>query len=181
MENIVINIDENIILKSWQIDFAPDLFSLTDKNRKHLSPWLGWVPNLKDIRGSESFILDSIKKMENKFSLELGIWYKNKLIGCLGLHNISHINKKAGIGYWLDEDYQGKGIMTRSVKSLIDYSFKFLKLNRLEIFAAVMNDNSYSIAERLSFKKEGIARQYEVVSDKYLDYYQYSLLKSDLE
>ena len=177
MKNVVINVDENIKLKSWQPDSAAELFALVDKNRDYLLPWFPWVPFIKEVKNSQDFINSSLKEMENNLGLELGIWYQDKLVGCIGLHDFNLTNKRASIGYWLDKDHQGKGIMTKSVKALINFCFSELNLNRLAILTSTINSHSYSIAERLGFKKEGIIRQYEFINDHFSDCYQYSFLK----
>jgi len=175
--NLLVNPD--IQLKSWQIENAAELFTLTDKNREYLLPWLPWVPGVKEVADSVKFITTSLEEMEKGEGLELGIWYRNKLAGCLGLHALSRSNRRASIGYWLDADHQGKGIMTQSAKSLINYCFTVFDLNRLAIEAATENHPSYSLAERLGFTKEGVIRQYEIVNGCFLDYLLYSLLKSE--
>lgn len=179
MKQILIVVTPDIQLKSWSIEMASELFALSNKNRDYLSPWLPWVPMVKEITDSEKFINTSIIEMEEKRGLELGIWYKNKLVGCIGLHALSSSNRRASIGYWLDADFQGKGIMTRSVKAIVNYCFTELGLNRLAIEASTENQPSYSIAERLGFAKEGVARQFEFINGRFLDYILYSMLKSE--
>lgn len=179
MQPVTIPLNENIQLKSWDIKFAPELFVLTDKNRDHLAPWLIWVPETKEVADSAKFITRVLAEMDDDSSLELGLWYQDKLIGCIGLHALSFKNRRASIGYWLDSDFQGQGIMTQSVTSLINYCYSTLNLNRLHIQASTENPHSYSIPERLGFTKEGIARQFETINGRILDYIQYSLLKSE--
>ena len=87
-------------------------------------------------------------------------------------------NKKATIGYWLDKEHQGKGIMTRSVKILINFAFTELGLNRIQINCAPENTKSSSIPKRLGFTKEGITRQAEWIYDHFVDWEQYSLIKA---
>jgi ribosomal-protein-serine acetyltransferase len=174
-----ITVGSEIELRKWKLEYAPVSFALSDKNRQYLLPWLSWVPSVKTVKDSEKFIRTSLKAMEKDAGLELGIWYQNKLVGCLGLHALSMDNRRASVGYWLDQDHQGKGIMTQSVRALIDYCYGQMGLNRLEIKAAVDNKPSYSVAERLGFKKEGIARQYEVVNGRTPDYFVYSMLKAE--
>ena len=88
-------------------------------------------------------------------------------------------NKKTTIGYWLDKEHQGKGVMTRSVKILINFAFTELGLNRIQINCAPENTKSSSIPKRLGFTKEGIARQSEWLYDHFVDWEQYSLIKTD--
>ena len=52
-------------------------------------------------------------------------------------------------------------------------------LNRIVIKCAVGNERSRAIAEKLDFKKEGILRQAEWVNGKFLDLYQFSLLREE--
>lgn len=62
---------------------------------------------------------------------------------------INWSNKTAYIGYWLGEEFQGNGIMTKVAKTLTDYAFNELNLNKVEIRAAVENEKSRAIPERL--------------------------------
>jgi ribosomal-protein-serine acetyltransferase len=123
MQPVIIPVNENLQLKSWDIKSAPELFALTDKNRDYLAPWLPWAPFVKQIVDSENFINKSLGEMTNDKSMELGIWDKNKLVGCIGLHGLSLDNRRAAIGYWLDSDHQGQGIVTQSVTALINYCY----------------------------------------------------------
>jgi ribosomal-protein-serine acetyltransferase len=106
---------------------------------------------------------------------------KYVMIGRIGLYNVDLNNKSASIGYWLDKEWLGKGVITRSCKAVIDDAFKRLQLNRIEIRAAVENTKSQAIPEKLGFKKEGIIRQGEFVNDHFVDLYVYSLLREEWE
>jgi RimJ/RimL family protein N-acetyltransferase len=45
------------------------------------------------------------------------------LVGSIGLKNMDLINKKANLGYWIGEEYWGRGIATECVGLIIDYAF----------------------------------------------------------
>jgi len=179
MKGVTINVNKDIKLRSWKLKWAADLFRLVDKNRKYLRSWLPWVPGIKKVADSKKFIANSLKEQKKGIGLELSVWYKDKLVGCLGLHGLSKDNRRASIGYWLDSSYQGKGIMTGSVKALIDYSFRELNLNRIGIEIATKNTKSLAIAKRLNFVKEGVVREFELVNNRLLDNAVYSLLKRE--
>ena len=55
------------------------------------------------------------------------------------------------IGYWLGEQFQGKGIMTAACRVLVNYAFNEFKLHRVEIKCATGNTKSCAIPERLLF------------------------------
>jgi ribosomal-protein-serine acetyltransferase len=63
------------------------------------------------------------------------------------------------IGYWLAEDYQGRGIMTDCVRMLVDFCFNELDLNRVYITCGFGNKKSRAIPELLGFVQEGILQE----------------------
>ena len=69
--------------------------------------------------------------------------------------------------------------MTMAVQAVLDYSFSTLNLNRMVIRAAVKNQPSRAIPERLGFQHEGIAREAECLYDHFVDLAVYSILKED--
>ena len=79
------------------------------------------------------------------------------------------------------ENLQGKGIITKSCKALIDYCFSDLQLNRIEIKCGTENFKSKTIPEKLNFTKEGVIREGELLYDKFIDLNLYSLLKTDIK
>lgn len=110
----------------------------------------------------------------------LGIWYKGELAGSVGYHYFAWNTRRTEIGFWLGQDFGGKGIMTRSVRKLIEYGFNDLNLNRIEIRCAPGNSKSRRIPERLGFIKEGILRQVSTIHDGILvDMVVYGLLKDE--
>ena len=80
------------------------------------------------------------------------------------------------MGYWLDKEAQGTGLMTRSCSALLEHAFAELDLNRVEIRCAVDNARSRAIPERLGFRLEGQLRQAEWLYDRFVDHAVYGLL-----
>ena len=97
----------------------------------------------------------------------------------MGYNQIDRINNIGHIGYWLGQEYNGKGVMTKSVNELIEIGHIYYSLRRFDIRCAVENSRSRAIPERLGFKNEGIIRQAEKVYDNYFDHVVYGLLKSN--
>jgi len=74
------------------------------------------------------------------------------------------------IGYMLDRDYNGKGIMTEAVGLAVDYAFGTLKLHRIEAGVMPHNLGSMRVLEKAGFHKEGIARKNVKINGKWEDH-----------
>lgn len=171
--------NKEIELKQFLPADAETLFTLTDKNRMYLREWLTWLDKIESVKDTEVFIKNSYARAQGEKGADFGIYHNGVLVGAIGFHMIDKINKKTTIGYWLDEKYQGKGIMTAAVKILINFAFKDLELNRVQINCAVGNNKSSALPKKLGFKIEGIARQTEWLYDHFIDWEEYSLLSEE--
>ncbi|MGG3912226.1 GNAT family N-acetyltransferase [Peribacillus simplex] len=174
-------VDNQIRIELLQQQHKEELFELVDNNRGHLRKWLLWVDNRKSAEDFEPIIPIWITNYANNNGFDAGIRYNGELVGMIGLHFIDWKNKATSIGYFLSEEAQGNGIITKSVSSLVNYLFKDLDLNRIEIQVAVNNLKSISIPQRLGFVQEGIKRDGQWLYDHYEDLITFSLLKSDWE
>jgi ribosomal-protein-serine acetyltransferase len=173
------SVNNEIKLKILEPRFGEELYDLTNRNRNYLREWLPWVDATKSSDDTKGFIDFTLKQLGANNGFHCGIFYKDKIAGCIGFHNIDWGNKKTSIGYWLGAEYQGLGIMTIACKDLISHAFKELKLNRVEIRAGEHNLKSRAIPERLGFINEGIIRQAEWLYDHYIDHVIYGILSSD--
>lgn len=179
MDPIVIRVDAEITLKLHQVEYSEMLFNLIDGSRFHLRHWLGWVDNTRTVEDAKTYIENSLESYKNTGNFDLGIWYKEQLVGTVGIHDLKKISRNCALGYWLSEEFTGEGIMSRSVKALIDYLFKVWQLHRIEIQCGVKNVKSAAIAERFGFKFEGVAREAEWLYDHYHDLNVYSMLENE--
>ncbi|CAM3615157.1 GNAT family N-acetyltransferase [Flavobacterium gelidilacus] len=108
----------------------------------------------KTIEEAKKFILQINENIETNKSITWGITLKNepKIIGTICLWNFSEDNKTAEIGYDLEPKFQGKGIMSESLKSVLDYGFTTLNLDLIEAYTHQKNENSKTLLERNNFK-----------------------------
>ena len=172
-------IDKDLELKSFDPKFAEDVFSVTDSNRIYLREWLPWVDNTKSVNDTKSFLKSTAEAATKNSTYNFIIFYKEKVAGCVAQHAVDKDNSFTSIGYWLAQEFSGRGIMTKSCKKMIELSFQTQGVETIEIRAAVENKKSRAIPERLGFKLDGILRQKEWLYDHFVDHACYSLLKSE--
>lgn len=158
---------------------AQTLFNLVSSNKAFLSNWLSFPSVTNKPEDSKSFIQRSLFRFVNREGFWVGIWYKGILAGSVGFLYFDWKVKKTEIGYWLGEDYTGKGIMTSVCTAMVNYAFNELKLNKIEIKTAVENSKSAAVPKRLRFKHEGTIRADEVIGDILHDREVYGMLREE--
>ncbi|HJV15805.1 MAG TPA: GNAT family protein [Bacillales bacterium] len=172
-------IDENLSLKLIELKDAERVFELTDKSRNYLRKWLPWLDITTKVEDTKEFIQGCLTSYSLHKGMNTAILLDGEIVGIAGYNTINWSNKTAYIGYWLGEEYQGKGIMTKVSKALTNYAFTHLNLHKVEIRVATENKKSRSIPERLGFANEGCIRQAEWLYDHYVDHIIYGILADE--
>jgi ribosomal-protein-serine acetyltransferase len=176
-----INIDQDIELRLLEKQDAAELFLLIENNRAHLREWLPWLDSSVKEEDTANFIRMSLEKFYGNKAFETGIWYKGKIAGVIGLHEIDWPNEKTAIGYWIGKEYQGKGLITKACKAAIKHIFEELNLKRLEIRCATENLKSRAIPVRLGFTEEKVIEAAEFLYDRFVDHVLYSMTKENFQ
>jgi ribosomal-protein-serine acetyltransferase len=172
-------IDDRTRLRSLMLEDAPELFALIDASRPYLRRWLNWVDPTKSEGDIRTFIQGALNQTANGRGPVCCITHANAVVGICGFKPIDKLSKSAELGYWLAETAAGQGLMTRCVQTLIDYAFRELQLNRIELRAATGNGRSRGVAKRLGFTQEGILRDAEWLNDHFVDQFVYSILRRE--
>lgn len=107
----------------------------------------------KTITDAIKFIKELDGYLESNKSIAWGISLKNEpnIMGTICLWNFSEDKKTAEVGYDLGLDYQRKGIMSESLKSVLDYGFKKLNLDTIEAYTHKNNESSKILLEKNNF------------------------------
>jgi len=174
---MIIKVRENLELRVRVPEEAEESFAVIDKNREHLRKYLPWVDSTKSAEDIKQVIIKWQNAFEDKSEVVVGIYFDNKYAGNMGLHDINKNNNSAEIGYWLAENYQGKGIMTDCVRALTDYGFNELDLNRIFICCVTENRKSRAVPERLGYIQEGILQDGIRLYEIYHDVVMYGMVK----
>ncbi|HEX6994679.1 MAG TPA: GNAT family protein [Gammaproteobacteria bacterium] len=172
-------LDAEITLDLLAPRHAQELYDVVDRNREQLRPWMPWVDTTRSVDDIKAFIATTLSQVATDNGFHTAIRAHGRIVGIIGVHRIDWANKSTSLGYWLAQDAQGKGIMTRACTAYIDYLFGELQLHRIEIHCATENLRSRAIPERLGFASEGIARDAEWVNDRFVSHVVYSLLSSE--
>jgi ribosomal-protein-serine acetyltransferase len=174
-----LKLDEGLELRLLEERHAEAVFAVVDRNRAYLRQWLPWLDVSLSPDDTRNFIKESLGEFANGEGLLAGIWEREQVIGAISYDAIDRANRSLRIGYWLSSDHQGKGVMTKACRAMVDHAFDELGLNRVEIRCATGNARSRAIPQRLGFKQEGIQRQVEWLYDHFVDLVIYAMLAGD--
>ncbi|WP_347860829.1 GNAT family protein [Salimicrobium sp. PL1-032A] len=143
--------------------------------------WLGWLDHIESVEDSLNNIKARIKAFADNggYPESFAIIYNGEIAGTVGFNDVNKFNRIGVVGYWLGEKFQGNGIMTKAFESLIEYGFRELGLNRIEVSAAIDNKKSRALPEKLGFTQEGERRQAEWLYDRFVDHAFYGLLAEE--
>ena len=172
-------ISNEIALHPFVETDAAQIFAIVKSNYKHLRPFLQWVTPEYSLESAREFIEKSQKEIEENTNQVFGIFYQKSLVGAIGFVGFDWENKRTEIGYWIASDFEGKGIITKCCKYLVDYVFDELNMNRVEIRCATENNKSRAVPERLGFNLEGILRQSIWRHTRFFDMAIYAILAEE--
>jgi RimJ/RimL family protein N-acetyltransferase len=116
----------------------------------------------------------------NPANLILAIDVNGEAIGSIGVHFKSDVYRNnAELGYWLSEQFWGKGIITEAVKALIKYVFENYHIKR--IYACVFQNNTASIRvlEKCGFLREAVHKNAIIKKGVIMDEYIYTKFAED--
>ena len=118
-------------------------------------------------------------QIEAEDGFEGAIVVDGEIVGGAGFHAVDKLNRSTSIGYWLAVEAQGSGLMTATVRALLDHAFDAWELHRVVIEAVLDNARSRAIPERLGFTEEGVLREAKLIRGRYEDAALYAMLASD--
>ncbi len=179
LQSLILKIDSELELRQLSERDGTTLFDLTDKNRRYLRQWLPWLDDTTSVIDTLQFINAVTNKASGNSGYTFGILHCGVLAGVIAQHQLDRANRAAELGYWLDEDRQGLGIMTRAAERLVEFAFDNQYCNRVVLRCAAENLKSRGIPERLGFVQEGVLRDAEWLYDHFVDLAVYSMLKRD--
>ena len=177
MTPILWSISADTIVRTLTREDAEIVFRAVDENRDRLRPFMPWERTTRSASDTLEFIersLASPNDLEGN-----GIWVADTFAGSVGL-SIDPLMNTGEIGYWVARQFEGRGLVSRACRVLIEHGFHEMHLHRIEIHAAADNRRSLAVAERLGFTREATLRDGFRRSDgTYVDQVVFGLLQHE--
>ncbi len=169
-----------IRLRSWDL---PDAGALTRfaNNGKIARNLRDAFPHPYTLADAEAYIGDCLAADERD-TLCRAIEIDGMAAGSVGLFRGKDIYRRcAELGYWLAEEYWGRGVMTGAVRQLCAEGFAKWDIERIYAEPFADNAGSRRVLEKAGFTLEGTMRRGAYKNGAYRDWCMYALLRGEQE
>jgi len=166
----------NIAIRLWRIEDTKDLAKALN-NKKILDNLRDGLPFPYTVSDAETFIKTSLSADSNN-AFVWAITVDDKAIGCVGVYRKDNIHRlTAEIGYYIAEEYWGKGIMTTAIKQACLYIFSNTDIIRIFAEPYAQNAASCRALEKAGFTYEGTLKSNAIKNGQIIDMKMYALIK----
>lgn len=165
-------------IRKWKLSDAKDL-AIALSNRKIQDNLRDGLPYPYTEQDGADYISAMLSANEDE-TFAFAITADNKVVGSIGVFRQENIHRQtAELGYYVAEEYWGKGIMTEAVKQICEYVFDKSDIIRIYAEPFAYNIASCRVLEKAGFRYEGTLRSNAVKNGKVIDMKMYSLLKAE--
>ena len=165
-------------IRKWELSDAADLAAALS-NKKVQDNLRDGLPYPYTEQDGIEFISAMLSADRNDI-FAFAITIDDKAIGSIGAFRQNNIHKQtAELGYYIGEDYWGKGIMTEAVKQICEFVFSKSDIIRIYAEPFAYNTASCRALEKAGFQYEGTLRKNAIKNGKVLDMKMYSLLRGE--
>lgn len=157
---------------------AEDFYEFSESVKTSRNFHRGLVNPPVDRKSFDEYIARN-EKPENEYFLICRV-NDQAIAGAVNLSQIFRAGfQNAYLGYYLFEKFAGKGLMSEAVGLILSYSFKTLKLHRIEANVQPENTASIRVLKGIGFTKEGFSRKYLKISGKWRDHERWAIIAED--
>ncbi len=168
---------ERLLLRPPRTTDVPGMRAALRKNATHLRPW-----SVAQAPGEDPASLTSVSRavLRHRREWKAGQAYvlliapredDDSVIGRVAFGGVLRgAFQNAYLGYWIDEDRQGRGLMTEAVRAATGFAFASAGLHRVQAAVMPRNAGSLRVLEKASYRREGFAARYLCIAGTWEDH-----------
>ncbi|MDQ0276601.1 ribosomal-protein-alanine N-acetyltransferase [Arthrobacter silviterrae] len=174
-------LSENIGMRILRPSDAPALAAAYVRNCEYLAPW-------EPVRPEEYYtevwqaadIANRLAAMKSGDGYPLGLFAGDAIVGRFNVAGIVRGSfQSAGLGYWVDSTYTGRGLASTAVGVIVETARDGLGLHRLEASTLVHNAGSQRVLVKAGFRQIGMAPRYLEIAGEWQDHNLYQIVLHD--
>jgi [ribosomal protein S5]-alanine N-acetyltransferase len=138
----------------------------------------GWVVPASTPREYRAYLRRA--RRSNQESFFVVIAQSDELAGVVNINDIvRHAELSGRLGYYAFVPHAGCGLMREGLALVIERAFRQLGLHRLEANVQPGNRRSIALVKALDFRREGKARGFLKIGNRWRDHERWALLRED--
>ncbi|MFB6715428.1 MULTISPECIES: GNAT family N-acetyltransferase [unclassified Streptomyces] len=151
--------DDGAELRPLEIWQAEEFLAHVDRARELVDPWIPFASYATDLDSARALLRRYAEKQAADTGRLHGIWLDGTLVGGVLFRVFDTESGNCEVGCWLEPAGQGRGLITRAARKLIDWAVFERGMHRVEWHASAANTRSIAVAERLGMKRDGVIRE----------------------
>ena len=168
-----------VSLRKWKIEDALPLANALN-NQKIQDNLRDGLPFPYTVPDAEEFIASMLAADQNT-TFARAITVDGALAGSIGVFRKDNVHRlTAEMGYYIAEEYWGKGVMTEAVRQMCAYIFGSTDIVRIFAEPYATNRASCRVLEKAGFAFEGTLRKNAVKNGSLVDMNMYSIIKDEV-
>ena len=164
-------------VRSWRQEDASDLVTYLNNERVRVM-LTNRIPYPYLASHAEHFIAQCTQAL-SETSFAIGV--DGRSVGAVGFGLLQNEERHTGeIGYWVAEEYWGRGIATDAVRAVTAHAFQNHDLERLQAHVFLDNVASARVLEKCGYSKEGVIRMSALKGERVINQILYAVLRSEV-
>lgn len=174
--------DGELLLRPVSQHDADAWREVRSRNADWLRPWDATVPPGADARpASFRALVRQLRRLAREgqampFALEVDGRFRGQLTVSSIVRGSAQF---ATVGYWIDRDVAGRGLVPRAVALAVDHCFTAGGLHRVEVAVRPENSNSLRVVEKLGLHEVGLAPRYLHIDGDWRDHRIYAVTREE--
>jgi RimJ/RimL family protein N-acetyltransferase len=166
------------IIRPWRPDDAPAL-ARNANNRKIWINVRDRFPSPYTLDDAESWVRHCGRAMP---TTDFAIEVDGEAAGGIGVVLHDDVERvSAELGFWLGEDFWGRGVMTDAVSLFVPWAFGQFDLSRIYAHVFFYNGASARVLEKAGFSREGLLRRAVIKEGQIIDEWLYASVRENTD
>ena len=166
-----VELGDGLVFRELAPGDGPALAAAYSRNREHLAPW---EPERSeaffDVETHRRDVEATLQRFEAGHAVPFVIVDGDDIVGRMNLSDIVRgAFQNAHLGYWIDAEYQGRGLATMAV-GLAVHAARGIGLHRVQAGTLVHNAASQAVLVHNGFERFGLARRYLRIAGEWQDH-----------
>jgi RimJ/RimL family protein N-acetyltransferase len=166
----------DVVLRAWREADAPAVTEACQD--PEIGRWVS-IPQPYTLADARAFIAESSSMWADRSGAAFAIVdaESDRLLGAVS--RFGPDGHHANVGCWITRGARGRGLGTRALRAVGEWTFATTGTIRLDAYIMVGNAASERMTERAGFRREGVLRAWDLLRGEPVDCVVYAWIRSD--